>query len=221
MKKIKKGTQFKLVNPRNAGRKAIHDKGIRHTSREFISRPSALHLTVKLKRADIQNKVILRILKHAIYRSRLQGIRIVHFTLEHDHVHLYAECGSNLVLAKGMKAFGVTLVKGINKLKRSKGTLYKYRFHLRILKTPRDAKNVINYILKNGIKHRRTLKVINPYNSALALHDFGLLKIHLKRADIVAKAERFLKKAEIDRELNLLRVYLDEIIIFKKEMRWV
>lgn len=221
MKNLRKGTQFKLTNPRNAGRKAIHDKGIRHTPREVISKPSPLHLTVKLKRADIQNKVVLRILKHAIYRSRLQGVRVVHFSLEHDHVHLYVECGNNFVLGKAMKAFGVTFVRGINKFKRSKGQLYKYRYHLRILKSAREVKNVINYILKNGIKHGRTLKVINPYNSALVLHDFGLLKIHLNKADIRNKAEKFLKREEVERELARLRVFLDEVVIFRREMGFI
>ena len=56
MKKIKKGTQLKLTNPKNAGRPAIYDKGIRHTKREVIHRPTPLHLTVKLIKADIQNK---------------------------------------------------------------------------------------------------------------------------------------------------------------------
>ena len=52
MKKIKKGTQLKLTNPKNAGRPAIHDKGIRHTKREEIHRPTPLHLTVKLIKAS-------------------------------------------------------------------------------------------------------------------------------------------------------------------------
>lgn len=81
MKKIRKGTQLKLTNQKNAGRRAIHDPGIRHTSRALISRPFALHLTIKLKKADIQNKVVLRILKH---------------------VHFYVECGDNRVLGKSM-----------------------------------------------------------------------------------------------------------------------
>lgn len=221
MKKLRKGRQLKLNNPKNAGRKAIHDKGIRHTSREEIFKPSPLHLTVKLKRADIQNKVVLRILKHAIYRSRLQGLRVIHFSLEHNHVHLYAECESNFVLGKAMKAFGVTFVRRVNKLKKIKGQLYKYRYHLRVLKSARDAKNVINYILKNGIKHGRTLKVINAYNSALALHDFGLLRIHLNKADIINKAEKFLKREEVGRELSQLRGYLDEVVIFRRELRFV
>lgn len=60
MKKIRKGTQLKLTNPKNAGRPAIHDRGIRHTKREEITCPRPLHLTIKLIRADIPNKIVLK-----------------------------------------------------------------------------------------------------------------------------------------------------------------
>ena len=59
MKKIRKGTQLKLTNPKNAGHPAIHDIGIRHIKRAKIRKPTPLHLTIKLIRAAIQNKIIL------------------------------------------------------------------------------------------------------------------------------------------------------------------
>ncbi|MBC7714353.1 MAG: transposase, partial [Rhizobacter sp.] len=149
------------------------------------------------------------------------GLKIIHFSLEHDHIHLYAECGCNVTLAKAMKAFGVSLVKAINKLSRAKGTLYKYRYHLRVLKSASEVKNVINYVLKNGIKHGRTLKVINPYNSALALHDFGILKIHLKKADIRKMAVAYLEREGAWAQRMELLGRLDEIYVFRKELSFI
>ena len=35
-KKMRKGKQLSLTNPKNAGRPAIHDKGIRHRKREEL-----------------------------------------------------------------------------------------------------------------------------------------------------------------------------------------
>ena len=59
---IRKGTQLKLTNPKNAGRPAIHDIGIRHIKRVKLLRPRPLHLTIKLIRADIKQEdfVILK-----------------------------------------------------------------------------------------------------------------------------------------------------------------
>lgn len=110
-----------------------------------------------------------------------------------------------------MKALGVSLVKKINSYFKRKGTCYKTRYHLRVLRSASEVKNVINYILKNGIKHKRTTLVIDPYNSAQALHDFRIVGMKLKWAD---------NKSYND-ELIILRTVLDELILFKKELRFI
>ncbi|MDD4976655.1 MAG: hypothetical protein PHY93_20025 [Bacteriovorax sp.] len=90
MKKIRKNTQLSLVNPKRAGRPVTVDIGIRHISRERLKRPTALHLTIKVRenKANIKNKRILKALHHAIKRARLKKLRIIHYTIEYNHVHL-------------------------------------------------------------------------------------------------------------------------------------
>jgi REP element-mobilizing transposase RayT len=214
MKKIRKGTQLKLTNPKRAGRTAIHSKGIRHRKREEISRPRPLHLTIKLNRADIQNKTVLKILRNAIQRARLRGLKIIHYSLEHDHVHLFAEGESNLILSKGMQGLGVSLSKRINNALKIKGQRYKTRYHLRVLKSATEVKNVINYILKNGIKHKRCKTVINAFNSAIVLHEWRIVGIKMKRAEIENALRPF------QRERDKLEDLLDKLILYKKELRF-
>jgi hypothetical protein len=115
-----------------------------------------------------------------------------------------------------MKALGVSLVKRINRHFRAKGTCYKSRYHLRILRSASEVKNVINYILKNGIKHKRTKSVIDPYNSALALHDFRIIGRNSIGADKEKNNQRDIKD-----ELKILKFTLDELFLFKKELRFV
>ncbi len=167
-KKIpRKGTQLSLLNRKGAGRPAINDAGIRHTPRPLITRRASLHLTVKVKRnkADIKNKAVLAILKRAILNARLKGLRVIHYTLEYDHVHLLIEADNNKILGKGMQAFGVTLAKAINRLWKLKGEVYKHRYHFSRIESPRELKNVMNYIFNNGVKHRTAKSIINPFNS--------------------------------------------------------
>ena len=211
-KRMRKDSQIKLTNPKNAGRIAIHDKGIRHTKREEILRPSPLHLTIKLKKANIQNKVILNGLRHAIMRARLQGLKIIHFSLEKNHVHLYVESQNNEILGRAMKAFGVSLVKKINRHFKTNGSCYKTRYHLHILRSATEVKRVIHYILNNGIKHRRTSSLIDPYNSSLALHDPKLLEDKLNWADI--------KKYYQSEILTLINL-LDDLVIYRNVLRFV
>ena len=209
-RKLRKGAQLTLTNPKNAGRPAIHDRGIRHIKREEIRSTRPLHLTIKLIRADIQNKIILKGLRYAIMRARLQGLRIIHYSLEHDHVHLYAESDNNETLGRAMKALGVTLAKRMNRHFKKAGTCYRTRYHLRILRSATEVKNVLNYILKNGIKHKRTKTLIDPYNSALVLHDYKIVGMKLIQADI-----------QNQKEYLILKTVLDELVVFKKELRFV
>lgn len=166
-----------LFNIKGSGRPAIHDRGIRHISRDEIKRPTPLHLTIKIEKskAGLKNKGILKILHHAIKKSRLVGLKIIHYTLEFDHVHLLVEATDKVSTSKGMQSFGITFSKGINKIKNLKGRVFKTRYHYRKLNSAREIKNVLNYILGNSIKHKQSSSIITPYNSLLAVNDFSKL----------------------------------------------
>lgn len=167
--KIRKNTQLSLINPKKAGRPAIHDKGIRHTCRPHIRMKTPLHLTIKVRsnKADIQNKIILKALHRAIMRARIKGLKVLHYALEYNHVHLLIEADNNKNLHKGMQAFGITIAKAINKFKRDKGAVYKHRYHFRQISSLRDFSNVLNYIFHNGIKHGSSKRLISFYNSLI------------------------------------------------------
>jgi REP element-mobilizing transposase RayT len=175
-KKVRKHTQISLLNIKGAGRPAKNDAGIRHTSRPLIIKPSSLHLTVKVKhiKADIKNKIILHLLKRAIMNGRRQGLKIIHFSLEYDHVHLLIEADNNTLLGKGMKAFGVTFAKAINRLRKLRGAVYKHRYHFRRIESCSQLKNVLHYIFNNGIRHGTSSNVISRYNSLRAEEKYYL-----------------------------------------------
>ena len=169
--------QKKLYNIKGAGRPAVHDRGIRHIARDQIKKNTALHLTIKIegKKAGLKNKSTLKALHRAILKARLLGLRILHYTLEYDHVHFLLEADNNEVLGRGMQSFGISFSKGINKIKQMNGRVFKTRYHFRKLKTPTEIKNVLNYILGNGVKHKHSSSILNPYNSLMGINDFSKL----------------------------------------------
>ncbi|MFA6238606.1 MAG: transposase [Bacteriovorax sp.] len=166
-----------LYNIKGAGRPAIHDRGIRHVARDEIKRRTPLHLTIKInkEKSGLRNKSIIKALHSSIKKARLIGLRVIHYTLEYDHVHLLIETESNVLLGKGMQSFGISFSKGINKIKGLKGQVFKTRYHFRKLKTPAEIKNAINYILGNSVKHKQASSIITPYNSLPAIADFSRL----------------------------------------------
>lgn len=166
-----------LFNIKGAGRPAIHDRGIRHIARDEIRRLTPLHLTVKIEKqkAGLRNKSILKTLHTSIKKARQKGLKIIHYTLEYDHIHLLVESDNNETLGRGMQSFGISFSKGINKIKATKGKVFKTRYHFRKLKTPKEVKNAINYIFGNSIKHKNAISVVSPYNSLVAVENFSNL----------------------------------------------
>lgn len=129
------------------GRKRIHSKGVTHRRREAINARTPLHINFKYK-VQIRNKECLRILKRAIINARRMGLQVLHFSLQHNHVHLIIETTNNGSLTRGMRSLTITLAKGINK-----GKIQLGRYHLHVLRTIRETRNAVHYVLFNEQRH--------------------------------------------------------------------
>lgn len=200
-----------LMNIKGAGRPAKHDKGIRHTERELLKKLSSLHLTIKIERnkAGLKNKTVLAVLHKAIKNARKIGLGIIHYTLEYDHIHLLVEARDNETLGKGMQSFGICFSKGINKYKAVQGQVYKTRYHLRVLKTLKEIKNVLNYVFGNAVKHKSS-SFINHYNSLAAVNDFSKLYPGFERTieDTISRSQFLLKlKQDLQSTLSPPEIY--------------
>lgn len=147
-----------------AGRRRIHSKGVAHRKRESVTNRTPLHINFKF-RTYIKNKDCLRILKRAILNSRKKGLRIIHFSLQSNHIHLIVESENNANLTQGMRSLTVTFAKGLKK-----GRTQLERYHLHVMKTIRETKNAIQYVLFNKQKHEKgTSSKIDGYSSLLSL----------------------------------------------------
>jgi REP element-mobilizing transposase RayT len=98
----------------------------------------------------------LQLLKRAILHARKHGLRVHHYSMQTNHIHLIVEANDNKTLSTGMRSLTVTFGKGIRK-----GRIQIERYHLHVLKTLREAKNALRYVLLNEQKHSKgqTLKV--------------------------------------------------------------
>lgn len=130
-----------------SGRKRIHSPGVAHRTRERVNMRTPAHVNFKLK-AQIRNKACLKILKRAILNSRKKGLRVVHYSLQSNHVHLIVEAGDSATLTTGMRSLTVTFAKGLRR-----GRVQLERYHLHVLRTLREAKNAIRYVLLNRQRH--------------------------------------------------------------------
>src|SRR5690606_20255284 len=58
-------------------------------------------------------------------------------------------------LTRGMKGLAVRIARTLNRLWNRKGRVFDERFHMRQLRTPRQVRNVLVYVLQNARKHGR------------------------------------------------------------------
>ncbi len=79
--------------------------------------------------------------------------RVVHYALMRNHAHLVVEAATSRDLACGMKAIGARLARAVNRESRRCGAVLADRYHLHVLRTPREVRNAIAYVLLNARKH--------------------------------------------------------------------
>ncbi|MFT3693115.1 MAG: transposase [Kofleriaceae bacterium] len=102
--------------------------------------------------------------------------RIVHFSLQDSHIHLIVEASDNVAMARGMKSFAGAVSKHINALitrltgERRRGSVFRDRYFVIALRTPRQVRNTIAYVLNNWRHHgadRGSRARIDKYSSAI------------------------------------------------------
>ncbi|HSN30225.1 MAG TPA: hypothetical protein VLT45_28250 [Kofleriaceae bacterium] len=98
------------------------------------------------------------------------AFRIVEFNVLGNHLHLVVEAGSKAALASGIAGFEVRVARRVNALLGRRGKLFPERYHARALKTPREVRNALVYVLLNRKHHavaqRFTRTWIDPSSSA-------------------------------------------------------
>jgi REP-associated tyrosine transposase len=70
-------------------------------------------------------------------------------------VHLVVESAGKEALGRGMKSVGIRLARAVNRVFGRTGPVLFGRYHLRILRTPREGRNALAYVLLNARKHWR------------------------------------------------------------------
>lgn len=184
---------------KGAGRKRIHSKGVAHVERETVKRRTPCHINFKYK-CSIRNKPCLRLLRRAILNARKQGLRILHYSLQHNHIHLIIEADNNLVLSSGMRALTITFAKGLKM-----GRVQLERYHLHVLKGLQETRNAIKYVLFNRQKHeKRKSSVIDDYSSILQIKEgICLIKAYVKKHRVTLRIVRG-ESWPVDRPLSFL-----------------
>ena len=148
---------------RGAGRKPNGERaGEPHVRRESFKASEPLHISFKvLPGVELRKMDMYRALRKAtITLGRRDNVRIVHISVQSSHVHLIVEADGKTALSRGMQAFKISAAKWINRAitertgDRRIGPVFADRYHVEIIRSPRQARHALAYVLNNWRRHR-------------------------------------------------------------------
>ena len=130
--------------------------GVSHLKRGPLSSSEPVHVTVRLCEGlpCLRFKQTYRVLRRAFAAGRERfGFRLVQYSVQRNHLHLVVEAEDRRALSRGMKGLLVRIARGLNKLWERAGKVFSDRFHEHILRTPRQVRNVLRYVMHNAKHH--------------------------------------------------------------------
>lgn len=149
-----------------AGRKPSSKRPpVHHVKRPKVPKRSPAHVTLRV-RLDVPSLRSRRFIRE--FQARLRkgcergDFRVCHYSIQRDHVHLVIETIGKEALGRGMKSVGIRLARTVNRVFGRVGPVLFGRYHLRVLRTPREVRNALAYVLLNARKHWRQRKGSAP-----------------------------------------------------------
>jgi REP-associated tyrosine transposase len=142
--------------PRTRPHPGLVGPGVPHLRRPDFAPRHPLHVTMRLRpgvghlRAYGRAQVVEDALRAA--RERF-GVRIVHYSIQGNHLHLIVEAAGPEALSRALQGLATRLARRLNALSGRRGAVFADRYHARPLKTPREARHAVRYVLTNYRHH--------------------------------------------------------------------
>lgn len=141
-----------------------------HLSRPKLDGRTPVHVTFKLVSGlpSLRRKDVFSCLRAAVFKAHTKGLRVVHYAVLANHVHLIVEPTAGHPRSP-LQSLAISFSKRINSLLNRTGMVLHGRYDFHILKTPTEVRNALAYVLTNESKHLQTGRseiYIDPFSSA-------------------------------------------------------
>jgi REP element-mobilizing transposase RayT len=138
--------------------------GSPHKERPFLHSRYPVHVTLRAISAvgNLRRRCVYQAIREAtLTTARREDFRVVHVSIQHNHIHLLIEADHKQALASGMQGLQISAAKHLNAAiskgkpgPRRRGTVFPDRYHAEIITSPTQARRALSYILNNFRKHR-------------------------------------------------------------------
>jgi REP element-mobilizing transposase RayT len=163
---------------RGAGRKPTNGSRERgHHARAEVDPRHPQHVVLRVRDdvGRLRHAPIYAAVRSAIEAAADEAaFRIVHFSVQGNHLHFLVEAASSAALTEGMRELAKALAAAINASLGRTGKVFAGRYHPTAITTPTQARNALAYVLNNWRKHDEDerspetyLAPLDPYSSAI------------------------------------------------------
>jgi REP element-mobilizing transposase RayT len=153
---------------RDSGRKPKGRRaGVPHRRRPIHQCRHPVHVTLRVLRGlpSLRSGRLFGAIRRGLSAANSSRVRIVHFSVQSNHVHLLVESESTTSLARGMQGLGIRLARTINGCLGRTGRVWADRYYGRPLRTSREVRHALVYVLFNARKHGAIGHGIDPCSS--------------------------------------------------------
>jgi hypothetical protein len=148
---------------------------------------------------NLRSRRSFRVFDSAIRGARKRrGFRVVHFSVQGNHLHLIVEASGTRAFALGVRGLSVRLARGLNRMMGRSGPVFEDRYHAHVLRTPAEVRNAVSYVLGNFESHaerrgepRSSKGWVDPFSSA-AMKAPQREQLALFEEEVTAPAETWL-----------------------------
>jgi len=143
-------------------------RGVAHRRRAAHDPRCPVHVTLRARAGlpSLRGERVFGVLLTALAAASRAGFRVLHFSVQTDHVHLLVEGDGHPALTRGLQGLAIRLAKSVNCALGLHGGVWSDRYHARLLATPREVRNALVYVLMNVRKHAPGVRGLDPRSSA-------------------------------------------------------
>ena len=122
---------------------------------EHLSRfPLHVVLRVRQDAPGLRRRQVFGAVRAALVQGAARaGFRLVHFSVQGNHLHLVVEAIDKVALSRGMQGLAVRIARTVNRAAARTGPLFADHYFARELKTPAEVRRAVRYVLDNRMLH--------------------------------------------------------------------
>jgi putative transposase len=130
--------------------------GVPHLRRAPLSARYPVHVTLRVLPHvwNLRSRRAFRVIGRAFASCKERdGFRLVHFSVQGNHLHLIVEARDARRLSGGMQGLATWIARRLNQLIGRRGRVFADRFHAHALRTPLEVARAVAYVLGNFVVH--------------------------------------------------------------------